>query len=181
MSVPCFGLPPWQYPPMPRTPRFGQEGQSVGPPYCWDGMRGVQWGAWPEMGGSVLQPCWDGGKLSQESGALLPAQLRGWERLGRGQLWLLGLMATTGDSWGYEQGLSFVLPSPLPAPHASVSPVTAGLCWGMGAMEEVDEASERSPRDRCACSHLGPLSSVCPPRGTGDPLPLQDSCARSGR
>lgn len=95
--------------------------------------------------------------------------------VGRGQLWFLGLMATTRDSWGYEEGLSFALPSPLPATHASVSPVTEGLCWGMGAMEEVDEASESYPRDtrHCACSRLGPLSSVCPPRGTGDPLLLQ--------
>lgn len=52
------------------------------------------------MGASVPQPQRDGAKLSQESGALLPAQLLGWERLGRGQLWVLGLMATTEDSWG---------------------------------------------------------------------------------
>lgn len=84
---------------------------------------------------------------------------------------------------GDEESLTFVLPSPLPATRASVSPVTEGLCWGMGAMEEVDEASERCPRDtrHCACSHLGPLSSVCPPRGTGDPLPFQGNFARSGR
>lgn len=32
---------PMAVPPMLQTPGFGQEGQSVGPPYCWDGMRGV--------------------------------------------------------------------------------------------------------------------------------------------
>lgn len=132
------------------------------------------------MGASVPQPHRDGGKLSQESGALLPARLLGWERLGRGCRGEEGAAVGPGSHShnGGQLGVpgGFVICPAFPSPcHPCLSfPITEGLCWGMGAMEEADEAPESCPRDapHCACSHPGPLSSACPPGGTGDPSPL---------
>lgn len=50
-------FPPMAVPSMLQAPCFGQEGQSVGPPCCWDGMREVWWGAWPETGASDRVGC----------------------------------------------------------------------------------------------------------------------------
>lgn len=118
-----------------------------------------------------LHGCWDG---------------KGWGGgavVGRGQLWVLGLIATIGDSWGYQEGLSFALPSPLPATRASVSPSPRGCAGGW------EQWRKRMKHPRAAQgTHLtvpAPTRDPCRlsvlPGARGTPLPLQGVFARSGR